>query len=185
MSASITQGRPVGESRSQYTQVTLPNDANNLGNVLGGHIMHLVDMCGGLAAWRHARGPVVTASVDQMNFLIPVRVGEVLILRSSVNRVFHSSMEVGVKVWVEDRNVRKIRHASSAYLTFVAVDQDGKPVAVEPAIPETDEDKRRYEQAAVRRERRLLERQNVRNEATVSDCENTTTSLCDSNIRIL
>jgi acyl-CoA hydrolase len=180
MNASIRQGPPVRESRSQYTQVTLPNDANNLGNVLGGHIMHLVDMCGGLAAWRHAQGPVVTASVDQMSFLSPVRVGEVLILKSSVNRVFHSSMEVGVKVWVEDRNTGKIRHASSAYLTFVALDEKGDPIAVEPAIPETDEDKRRYEEAGARRERRLLERQNVRNKAMVTVCENTTTSLCES-----
>jgi acyl-CoA hydrolase len=128
MSASIRQGRPVRESRSQYTQVTLPNDANNLGNVLGGYIMHLVAMCGGLAAWRHAQGPVVTAAVDQMSFLSPVRVGEVLILKSSVNRVFHSSMEVGVKVWVEDRTRRKIRHASSAYLTFVALDENDDPL---------------------------------------------------------
>ena len=143
------------ESRSQYTQVTLPNDANNLGNVLGGHIMHLVDMCGGLAAWRHARGPVVTASVDQMSFLSPVRVGQVLILKSSVNRVFHSSIEVGVKVWVEDRTTGKIRHASSAYLTFVALDENGNPIAVESAIPETEEDNRRYEEAGARRKRRL------------------------------
>lgn len=115
-----------------------------------------------------------------MSFLSPVRVGEVLILKSSVNRVFHSSMEVGVKVWVEDRTRGKIRHASSAYLTFVALDENGDPLAVEPAIPKTDEDKRRYEEAGPRRERRLLERQNVRNKTTVTVCENTTTSLCES-----
>jgi acyl-CoA hydrolase len=89
-------------------------------------------------------------------------------------------MEVGVKVWVEDRNTGKIRHASSAYLTFVALDENGDPIAVEPAIPETDEDKRRYEEAGARRERRLLERQNVRNKAMVTVSENTTTSLCES-----
>jgi acyl-CoA hydrolase len=85
-------------------------------------------------------------------------------------------MEVGVKVWVEDRFTGNVRHASSAYLTFVALDENGNPVAVEPAIPETEEDKRRHEEAGARRERRLLERQSVRNKATVTVCENTTTS---------
>ncbi|HEY1470638.1 MAG TPA: acyl-CoA thioesterase [Candidatus Acidoferrum sp.] len=153
------QGRPVRESLSEYTQVTLPNDANVLGNVLGGHIMHLVDLCGGLAAWRHARGPVVTASVDHMSFLHPVRVGQLLLLKSSVNRVFNSSMEVGVKVWVEDANTGEVHHTSSAYLTFVAIDQSGKPGAVAPVLPENEEEKRRYEEAGRRRERRVSARQ--------------------------
>jgi len=160
MSAAIAtqQSRPVRESLSEYTQVALPNDANTLGNILGGHIMHLVDLCGGIAAWRHARRPVVTASVDHMSFLRPVRVGQLLILKSSVNRVFQSSMEIGVKVWVEDAITREVQHISSAYLTFVALDENGKPASVASVLPGTEEEKRRYEQAGRRRERRVSER---------------------------
>jgi acyl-CoA hydrolase len=161
MSSSALQPRPVRESRSEYIQVALPNDANTLGNVLGGHIMFLVDLCGGLAAWRHARRPVVTASIDHMSFRHPVAIGQVLILKSSVNRVFHSSMEVGVKVWVEDRNTGEVRYTSSAYLTFVALDENGKPVSVAPVIPETEEEQRRHKEAGDRRERRQLDRQNA------------------------
>ena len=159
MTTSTQQGRPIRESRSEYIQVALPNDANTLGNVLGGYIMLLVDLCGGLAAWRHARRPVVTASIDHMSFLYPVHVGQVLILKSSVNRVFQTSMEVGVKVWVEDRNTGKVDHTSSAYLTFVALDENGKPTAVPSVIPESEEEDRRYEEAGRRRERRVSERQ--------------------------
>src|SRR5918911_2594693 len=112
-------GRPVRESQSEYSEFALPNDANPLGNLLGGRVMHLVDMCGALAAIRHARCPVVTASVDYMTFLHPVHIGQLLILKSSVNRVFRTSMEVGVKVWVEDLSTGDRRHTSSAYLTFV------------------------------------------------------------------
>ncbi len=133
----------------------MPNDANVLGHVLGGKVMHLVDLTGALAALRHARCPVVTASVDHMSFLHPVRIGELIMLRSSVNRVFHTSMEVGVKVWVEDLRTGDRKHTSSAYLTFVAVNADGKCVPIAPVIPETADEKRRFEQALQRREYRL------------------------------
>src|SRR5947209_3418290 len=95
-------GRPVRESASEYSEIALPNDANPLGNLLGGRVMHLVDMAGAIAAVRHARCPVVTASVDNMTFLHPVHIGELITLKASVNRVFRTSMEVGVKVWVEN-----------------------------------------------------------------------------------
>ena len=117
--------------------------------------MHLVDLAGALAAMRHARCPVVTASIDHMNFLHPVHIGQLIILRSSVNRVFQTSMEVGVKVWVEDLLKGDLRHTSSAYLTFVAIDAQGKRVPVAPVIPETEEEKRRYDEALARREYRL------------------------------
>ena len=117
--------------------------------------MHLVDLAGALAAIRHARCPVVTASVDYMNFLHPVRIGQLIILRSSVNRVFRTSMEVGVKVWVEDLMKGERQHTSSAYLTFVAVDREGRRVPVPPVIPETEEEQRRYREALERREYRL------------------------------
>jgi acyl-CoA hydrolase len=122
-------------------------------------VMHLVDLCGAIAATRHARGPVVTASIDQMTFLHPVRLGELVLLRSQVNRVFRSSMEVGVKVWVENLQTHEVKHTSSAYLTFVAIDRQGGRVVLPQIHPETEEDFRRYEQAAARREYRLAFRQ--------------------------
>jgi acyl-CoA hydrolase len=152
---SSTAGKPVRESQSEYSELALPNDANGLGNVLGGKVMHLVDLAGALAAIRHARCSVVTASVDYMNFLHPVRIGQLIILRSAVNRVFRTSMEVGVKVWVEDLMKGERQHTSSAYLTFVAVDREGKRIAVSPVIPETEEEKRRFQEALERREYRL------------------------------
>jgi acyl-CoA hydrolase len=147
--------RTVRETQSDYTEVCLPNDANTLGNMLGGHVMHLVDICGAIAAMRLARCPVVTVAVDQMTFLHPVHVGELVRLRSQVNRVFHTSMEVGVKVWVENLHSTALRHTSSAYLTFVALDKAGNRVVLPPLIPETDDEKRRYEEAAERRAYRL------------------------------
>ena len=147
--------KPVRESISEYSELALPNDANGLGNVLGGKVMHLVDLAGALAAMRHARTPVVTASIDYMNFLHPVRIGQLILLRSSVNRVFRTSMEVGVKVWVENLMTGLRLHTSSAYLTFVAIDREGNRVPVPAVIPETDDEKRRYEDAARRRQYRL------------------------------
>jgi acyl-CoA hydrolase len=110
-----------------------------------------------MAAHRHSRQYVVTASIDHLDFLVPVRVGDFVILRSSVNRVFHTSMEVGVKVWVENYHTEQSRHVSSAYLTFVAVDTAGHRLPVAPVIPETEDEKRRYEDAARRREIRRAE----------------------------
>ncbi|MCL4402887.1 MAG: acyl-CoA thioesterase [Acidobacteria bacterium] len=147
--------KPVRESVSEYAELALPNDANGLGNVLGGKVMHLVDVAGAMAAMRHARTPVVTASVDHMNFLFPVHIGQLILLHSSVNRVFRTSMEVGVKVIVEDLMTGEQRHTSSAYLTFVALDSHGCRIEIPQVIPETEEEKRRYEEAEQRREYRL------------------------------
>ena len=148
-------GRPVRESASEYSELALPTDANTLGFLLGGRVMHLVDLAGAMAAIRHARRPVVTVSIDHMSFLHPVHIGQLITLRSSVNRVFHTSMEVGVKVVVEDLLTGERRHTSSAYLTFVAIDAEGKPIPVRPVIPETEEEKLRYEEAGERRAHRL------------------------------
>lgn len=156
MCSSTPAGRRVRDSQSEYTQVALSKEANILGNVLGGHVMLLVDLCAGVAAGRHARRPSVTVAVDQMSFLEPIHVGQLIVLKSSVNRVFKSSMEIGVKVWVEDACTGEVRHTSSAYLTFVALDENRKPVAIRPVIPETEEENRRYQEAGLRRERRLL-----------------------------
>ncbi|HXG31859.1 MAG TPA: acyl-CoA thioesterase [Bryobacteraceae bacterium] len=149
------EGRPVRASASEYSEIALPNDANPLGHLLGGRVMHLVDLAGAIAATRHARRPVVTASVDHMTFLHPVYIGQLIVLKSSVNRVFRTSMEVGVKVMVEDLTTGEVRHTSSAYLTFVALDEHGRPAPIPPVIPETEEEKRRFEEAGRRREYRL------------------------------
>ena len=153
--ADVTAIRSVEQTQSEYLELCLPTDTNTLGNMLGGHVMHLVDLCGAIAAIRHARGPVVTASIDQMTFLHPVHLGELVRLKSQVNRVFRTSMEVGVKVWVENLHTGRIRHTSSAYLTFVAVDTAGNRVVLAPVIPGNNENKRRYEEAAGRRDYRL------------------------------
>ena len=155
------EGRFVRESASEYSELALPNDANGLGNLLGGKIMHLVDLAGAIAAIKHARSPVVTASVYHMDFIQPVHIGQLVRLRASVNRAFRTSMEVGVKVWVEDLIRGEELHVSSAFLTFVAVTKKGERVLVPPVIPETDDEKRRYERAGVRRELRLAQRRTV------------------------
>ena len=147
--------KPVRESQSEYSELALPNDANTFGFLLGGRVMHLVDLVGAIAAIRHARTPVVTASVDHMNFLHPIRIGQLVRLVASVNRVFRTSMEVGVKVLVEDLLTGELKHTSSAYLTFVAVNQNGHSTGVPPVVPETDVEKRRYEAAGQRRDYRL------------------------------
>ncbi|PWU05092.1 MAG: acyl-CoA thioesterase [Terriglobia bacterium] len=154
----MTSGKPVRQSVSEYSELALPTDVNALGNVLGGKVMHLVDLAGAMAAIRHARLPVVTASVDGLQFLHPVHSGELIILRSSVNRVFQTSMEVGVKVTTENLLTGHRLHTCSAYLTFVALDEKGKPTPVGPVIPETEEEKRRYREAGERRAYRLAHR---------------------------
>ncbi|MGA7848204.1 MAG: acyl-CoA thioesterase [Terriglobales bacterium] len=153
----LTRPRPVRESISEMAEIVLPNDANPLNALLGGRLMHWIDLAGAMAAHRHSRTYVVTASIDHLDFLVPVSVGDFVILRSSVNRVFHTSMEVGVKVWVENFRAEQNHHVSSAYLTFVAIDSAGNKMAVPPVVPETEDEKRRYDGAARRREIRRAE----------------------------
>ena len=149
--------RPVRDSQSEMTEIVLPNDANPLGALLGGRLMHWIDMAGAMAAHRHARSYILTASVDHIDFLVPVRVGDLVILRSSVNRVFHTSMEVGVKVFVENYIADTAQHVGSAYLTFVAIDGAGHHLKVPPVVPESPEQQRRYDDAGRRREIRRAE----------------------------
>ncbi|MBV6430706.1 MAG: hypothetical protein IANPNBLG_00822 [Bryobacteraceae bacterium] len=150
-----TEGRYVRESLSEISEMALPLYANPLGNLLGGRVMHLVDIAGALAAMRHARCLVATASVDYMTFLVPVRIGEMVILKAAVNRVFNTSMEVGVKVFVENLRSGAVSHTSSAYLTFVAIDETGRRIPVVPVIPETHDEIRRWHKAGERRSVRL------------------------------
>jgi acyl-CoA hydrolase len=156
------EGKPVRASASEYSELALPNDANGLGNVLGGKVMHLVDLAAAITAMRHARHATVTASVDSLHFLHPVHIGELIMLRASVNRVFRTSMEVGVKVMAERLLTGEQVHTCSAYLTFVAVDREGRRIPIPPVIPETDEEKLRFEQAGERRAYRLAMRDRLK-----------------------
>ena len=140
----------VRASQVTMHELVLPNDTNNLGNVLGGRVMHLMDICAAMSAYKHARSHVVTASVDNMNFLAPAKKGFILILKSSVNYVAKTSMEVGVKIESENPFTGKIKHTASAYLTFVALDEEGKSREIPDIIPETDVEIRRYKEGKER-----------------------------------
>ena len=151
--------RPVRDSQSEMTELVLPNDTNPLRVLLGGRLMHWIDIAGAMAAHRHSRQYVVTASVDHLDFVSSPHIGDFVVLRSSVNRAFRTSMEVGVKVWVENYLTGTRSHVSSAFLTFVAVDREGNRLSVPPVVPESDEEKRRFEDAGRRRQQRLAERE--------------------------
>ena len=147
----------VRTSQVTMHELVLPNDTNNLGNVLGGRVMHLMDISAAMSAYKHARTHVVTASVDEMNFLAPAKKGFILILKSSVNYVANSSMEVGVKIESEDPFSGKIKHTASAYLTFVSLNESGKPTEVPDITPETDVEIRRYKEGKARTMQRKKE----------------------------
>ncbi len=147
--------KTVRESQAVINQQMLPSDANPLGNVHGGVIMKLVDEVAGIAAHRHARSRVVTAEIDSMSFLSPVFVGDLVTLKASVNDVGRTSMEIGVRVECENLISGEIRHTSSAYVVYVALDDCGRPGTVPRLIAETDEERRRMREAKLRRERRL------------------------------
>jgi len=151
----VHAGKPVSASRSEIVEACLPNDANPLGAMLGGRVMHLIDIAGALAGHRHSNSHLVTASVDYLDFRFPIRVGEWIVLKSSVNCVFHTSMEVGVKVFSENILTGERKHTSSAYLTFVAIDANRNPIPIPPLILETEEDRRRHREAGERRRVRL------------------------------
>ena len=152
------QGKKVSETTVVMVQPMSPQDANAAGNVHGGVIMKLIDMAGGIVAQRHTRTNVVTASVDRIDFLHPVFIGDVLSLRTSINLVGRTSMEVGVRVESENTLTGEVRHTASAFLTYVALDKTGKPVEVPPLILETSEDERRNREAKARRDARLKDR---------------------------
>jgi acyl-CoA hydrolase len=137
----------------------MPQDANNLGHVFGGTILAMMDKTAAVAAIRHARRSCVTASIDRVDFREPVHLGDLVVMKSSVNYVGRTSMEVGVRVEAEDLVTGHRRHTNSAYLTFVAVDADGHPVPIPAILPETEVELRRYEAAKARRRRRLEEKE--------------------------
>ena len=136
----------------------MPQDANILGHVFGGAILALMDKCAAVAAFRHARSNCVTASIDRVDFREPIHVGDLVVMKASVNFAGRTSMEIGVRVEAEDLLTGRRRHTNSCYLTFVAIDRNGRPVEVPPVIPETDDERRRFAGAQARRKRRLEER---------------------------
>ena len=148
----------VRESILTMTELVLPQHTNQLGNLLGGQLMHWIDICAALAASKHSGKVCVTASVDKIDFKEPIKLGDVVTLIASVNRAFNTSVEVGVKVTGENYTKGIILHTNSAYLTFVGLDENGKPVKTFEIIPETNEEKRRYEEALKRRQQRLSSR---------------------------
>src|SRR5579859_5113331 len=166
--AQALVGKPVSASRSEMAEVVLPAQTNPLGKLLGGHVMHLVDIAAAMAAHRHSNSYVVTASVDSIDFRNPISLGEIVILKSQVNRAFHTSMEVGVEVYSENVLTGERKHTTSAYVTFVAIDEKThRPKPVRPLLVKTAEEKRRYEEAAGRRKTRLALRYRE-NERTAS-----------------
>ena len=146
--------KKVSESIVVMHELVLPNDTNILGNVLGGRVMHLIDICAAMSAYKHARSPIVTASIDHLNFLSPAKKGDILILKSSVNYVSTTSMEIGVRVESEDTITGVVKHTASAHLTFVALDENRKPKKIEKIEAITDTEKNRYDAAKKRVENR-------------------------------
>ena len=155
----LMNGKPISASRSEMAEVVLPAETNLLGKLLGGHVMHLVDVVAAMAASRHANSYVVTASVDYIDFRNPINLGEIVILKAQVNRVFRTSMEVGVKVFSENALSGERKHTTTAYVTFVALDSiTRQPQLVPPLILKTAEEKRRWREAGERRKARLAMR---------------------------
>jgi len=154
-------GKPVRDSYVEMVQVVRPQDANALGIAFGGTVVAWMDMAAAVAAIRHARRPVVTASIDNLSFLSPIQVGEFVVIRAAVNYTGRTSMEVGV--WIESENplTGERKPTTHGYLTFVALDEEGRPTAVPAVIPETAEEKDRYEEAKRRREYKLKLREEL------------------------
>lgn len=152
------EGKRVRDSAVVMAQMMIPQDANPAGNVHGGVVVKIIDEAAGVVAARHARSNVVTASIDRMDFHNPVFVGDVLFFKASLNLVGRTSMEIGVRVEAENLITGEVRHAASAYLTYVALDERGRPRGVPPLILETEEEKRRNREAKSRREIRLAEK---------------------------
>lgn len=161
---NLMDAQPVQASQVIMTELVLPQHTNTFGSVFGGTVMSWIDICAAIAAQRHSRRPCVTASVDALQFVAPVYKGWTVNLKASVNFVGRTSMEVGVRVDAEDSITRETFHTASAYLTFVALDQNHKPMPIAPVIPESPDEIRRFNEAQVRRKHRLSLRDQTRPE---------------------
>ena len=155
----MTTKKNTCESRVEMAQAMFPVDANPSGNVHGGTIMKLIDTAAGIAAHRHCRTNVVTASMDRLDFHKPIFVGELVVVRASINYVGQTSMEVGVRVEAENLMTGEVRHTNSAYLTLVSLDENRKPTPVPGVVAETDDERRRFEEGRVRAQQRMELRQ--------------------------
>ena len=151
----VPPAKRPSESATEMVQVVLPNDANPLGFILGGTVMHLIDIAGAIACHRHTRSLLVTAAVDGLQFLHPIKVGDLIILKARVTAAWSTSLEVEVEVFSEETLTGVRRLTSRAYLTFVAIDLEGKRVTIPGLILETEDEKRRSDEAQVRRAQRL------------------------------
>ena len=156
----------VGESQHETSELMMPEHANNMGHVFGGAVLSMMDKCAAISAFRHSRNSVVTASIDRVDFREPIHLGDLVIMKASVNYAGRSSMEVGVRVEAEDLLTGRRRHTNSCYLTFVAVDRNGRPIEVPELVPETEDERRRYAAAQERRRRRLEERESEQRQKT-------------------
>lgn len=155
-------GRAPRESLVTKTEIVLPSDANALGTVFGGRVMEWIDIAAAIAAGRHCRSVVVTASMDDLHFLAPIKVGDVVVLQAQVNYTARTSLEVEVEVFSEHRESGERKQCCHAWLTFVALDDDGKPTTVPPLLPETKDERRRWQDAEERRRIRLERRNRFR-----------------------
>jgi acyl-CoA hydrolase len=155
------EGKPVSESTAVLARLMGIGDANSAGNVHGGTVMKLSDEAAGIAAIKHSRQRVVTAAMDRMTFLVPIRIGELVTFTATVNAAWRTSMEVGVRVQSENPRSGEVRHTNTAYLTMVALDDDGNPAPVPPVIPSTPTEQRRMRDAELRRANRLAERAEI------------------------
>ena len=154
-----TASKTVRESHHETSELMMPGDANNLGHVFGGVILAMMDKCAAIAAFRHSRASVVTVSIDRVDFREPIHLGDLVVMKASINYVGKTSMEVGVRVEAEELLTGRRRHTNSCYLTFVAVDRNGRPIDVPAIVPETPDEIRRHAAAEQRRRRRLEERE--------------------------
>jgi len=158
----VLKPKYVKDSQVTMIELVLPNDTNILNNLLGGRLMHWMDIASAMAAAKHCNNIAVTAAVDDISFHVPIKLGNIVTLKASVNRAFNTSMEVGVKVEAEDFETGEVKHANSAYFTFVSVDRiSGKKMQVPPVIAQTDEEKYRYDHALERRNQRLVKQHGI------------------------
>lgn len=146
---------PVSESQVEVTHLVLPSDANALGNIFGGTLVSWIDLAASIAASRHSREICVTASIDDLDFIHPIKVGHIVVLQATVNFAGKTSMEIGVRVESENPLTGQRLHTNTAYVTFVAIDREGRPTTVPQVVPKTEDEKRRFAEAQERRERRL------------------------------
>ena len=156
---SVRPGKVVRDSQHESSELMMPHHANNLGHVFGGVMLSMMDRTAAVAAFRHCRLNVVTASIDRVDFREPIHVGDLVVMKASVNFVGRTSLEVGVRVEADELLSGRRRHTNSCYLTFVAVDRNGRPIEIPPLVPETPDELRRFHAAQQRRKVRLQERE--------------------------